>query len=67
MIFRMRWLSLAGLGVLIVGIAAGPTFHNRWLSFGIFAFGLALMLIQIPFAVHNDIRTMKGDVPPGKS
>lgn len=66
MIFRRRWLSLVGLAVLIVGILVGPTFHNRWLSLGIFFCGLALMLIQIPFAVRNDLRMMKGADPQKK-
>jgi hypothetical protein len=60
LVVRKRWLSLAGLGVLFLGIVLGPIFHSRWLTGALFLTGIALMLLQIPFGLRYDMRVMKG-------
>ena len=64
MVVRKRWLSLAGLGVLVLGIVLGPLFRNGWLSGALLVIGLALMLLQIPVGLRHDMRVMKGTEPP---
>ena len=60
LVVRKRWLSLAGLGVLLLGIVLGPLFRSGWLTGALFLIGLALMLLQIPFGLRYDMRVMKG-------
>jgi hypothetical protein len=63
LVVRKRWLSLAGLGALLLGIVLGPLFRNAWLSGALFVIGIALMLLQIPVGLRYDMRVMKGTEP----
>lgn len=60
MVFRKRWLTLIGLGVLVAGILSGPMFHNRMLTVGMFCAGIIMMVAQIPFAIRHDLGMIRG-------
>lgn len=60
MVVGKRWLSLAGLAILLLGIPLGNATRSGWVTMAALVLGIGLMLIQIPLTVRYYMRLAKG-------
>jgi len=61
LVVRKRWLTLAALAILAVGLVLGSVFHLGWLALAALVIGSALGLIQIPIGLRRDLRMIQED------